>query len=90
MCDWATRNGWRRIEVYNAAGRLFPVDWLDHGIPPRPFWEKRGFAVFQRHADGKFSDECLQGLMADNPRNGHAEQREKEEIIRKLRAEEID
>jgi len=90
MFEWALQNGWRRIEVYDTAGGLFPVDWLDHCVPPRPFWEKRGFTVFQEHGDGKFSDEVLEAIMVDNPRGSDREQSEKKEIIRKLREGEID
>ncbi|MDP6114544.1 MAG: hypothetical protein QGF00_16710 [Planctomycetota bacterium] len=58
--------------------------------PPRPFWEKQSFTVFQKHGEGEFSDERLEAIIADNPSNSDAEQREKEEILRKLREGEID
>ena len=89
MVEWAGENGWKRIEVYDTAGGLFPVDWFDHCIPPRPFWEKLAFRVFQKRGEGRFSEQALRDIMADNPRNSEAEQREKQDIIRKLRSGEI-
>jgi GNAT superfamily N-acetyltransferase len=80
MLDWAREGGWRRIEVYGTGSGLFPGDWYDSCIPPRPFWERRGFSVFARHGDGRLSDEEWTAIMADNPRNSADEQSEKERI----------
>jgi len=90
MLEWAMQNAWKYIEVYDTGGGLFPMEWFDHCIPPRPFWEKKGFVVFQKHGDGKFSGEFLRAVLNDNPRNSISEQRQKEEIIQKLREGAID
>ena len=90
MCQWAVENGWEQIEVYDTDGGLFPVDWLDHCIPPRPFWEKQGFVVFQKHGEGRFSKEYLEAVLKDNPRNSAAEQREEEELIEALHRGTVD
>jgi len=90
MCDWAKENGWETIEVYDTAGGLFPVDWLDHCIPPRPFWEGRDFRVFAKRGDGKCSDAVLNNLMNDNPRNSAKEQALKTRIIEGIRDGSID
>jgi hypothetical protein len=90
MLEWARQNAWRYIEVSDTGGGIFPVEWLDYCIPPRPFWEKRGFVVFQKHGDGKFSEEFLQAVLNDNPRHSDTEQRQKEEIMLRLRAGTID
>jgi len=90
MTEWAKENMWKRIEVYHTAGGLFPVDWLDHCIPPKPFWEKRGFKLTGKRGDGKFSDSCLQAVMEDNPRNNADEQKFKTEIIKEIHNNSID
>ena len=90
MLEWAMQNAWKYIEVYDTGGGIFPAEWLDHCIPPRPFWEKQGFVVFQKQGDGKFSEGFLQAVLNDNPRNSDTEQRQKEEIIRRLREGAID
>ena len=61
------------------------MDWLDHCIPPRPFWESRGFRVFAKRGDGKFPDAVLNNLMNDNPRNSAEEQTLKTRIIKGIR-----
>jgi GNAT superfamily N-acetyltransferase len=90
MLDWARENGWRRVEVYGAGGGLFPGDWLDACIPPRPFWEGRAFTVFARYGDGTISDERLKGLMDDDPRNSDEERRRKTQLVAAIRRDEID
>jgi len=90
MFDWARETRWRRVEVYGTGGGLFPGDWLDACIPPRPFWEGRGFTVFARHDAGTISDEKLNELMDDNPRASDEEQRRKAELVASVRRGEID
>ena len=90
MSEWARENDWSTIEVYDTAGGLFPVDWFDHCIPPKPFWEGRGFRVFSRRGDGKFSDENLKELMYDNPRNSPEEQALKSRIVEDIRNGSVD
>ncbi len=87
---WAKENIWKRIEVYDTAGGLFPVDWLDHCIPPKPFWERRGFKLIGKRGKGKFSNECLQAIMEDNPRNNADEQKLKTKIIEEIHNNSID
>lgn len=90
MLDWARVNAWQKIEVYDTGGGLFPAEWLDYCIPPRPFWEGRGFSVFAKRRDEIFSDETLSAIIEDNPRNSAEEQRQKEEIIAAIRRGSID
>jgi GNAT superfamily N-acetyltransferase len=90
MLDWARATGWRRVEVYGTGVGLFPSDWLDACIPPRPFWEGRGFTAFARHGDGTISDEKLQELIDDNPRNSDEEQHHKTELVAAIRRGETD
>jgi GNAT superfamily N-acetyltransferase len=85
MLDWARESGWHRIEVYDTGGGMFAADWLDACIPPRPFWEGRGFTVFARHGDGTISDERLQGLLEDDPRNSDDERRRTAELVAAIR-----
>jgi predicted GNAT family acetyltransferase len=85
MITWAREKGWRAIEVYGTTGGLFPWDWLDACIPPRPFWEHRGFTVFKQRPH-RYTDEELDNLLADNPRNSESEQEEKQRTIAQIRA----
>lgn len=74
--------------IIDADGKQVVVKLMDDSwtfnqcVSARPFRPK--------HGDGKFPDEYLHEVMADNPRNSDAEQREKEEIMRKLRTGAID
>ena len=90
MLHWARENGWRRVEVYDTPSGLFPCDWYDSCIPPRPFWEGRDFQVVARHGDGTISEERLRAGMADNPRSSEEEQQQKTEIIAALKRGEAD
>ena len=65
MIAWARENGWRRIEVHDVTGGLFPWDWLDACIPPRPFWERMGFTVFNQRLHA-YTEEELDGLIVDS------------------------
>jgi len=89
MIAWAREEGWQAIEVYDTTGGLFPWDWLDSCIPPKPFWEGRGFVAFA-HRPHRFTDEELSRLLADNPRNSDLEQAEKEQVIAAIRAGQVD
>jgi GNAT superfamily N-acetyltransferase len=89
MTAWARENGWRTIEVYETTGGLFPWDWLDSCIPPKPFWEGRHFKVFA-HRPHSFTSEELATLLADNPRNNDEEQAEKQQIVNRIHAGVID
>lgn len=89
MSAWAKENNWRAIEVYEVSGGLFPWDWLDSCIPPRPFWERRNFTVCA-HRPHRFTSEELSALLADNPRNSEQEQAQKQQIAAKIRAGLID
>lgn len=85
MVDWAREHGWCAIEVYETSGGLFPSDWFDACIPPKPFWEARGFAVVA-HRPRQFTDADLQNLVNDNPRNSAEEQEQKRDVVARLRA----
>ena len=89
MIAWAWEYGWRRIEAYDVTGGLFPWDWLDACIPPRPFWEHMGFAVFQQRLHA-YTEEELDGLLADNPRDDDREQEEKRNIVSRVRAGQVE
>ncbi|MCL2700272.1 MAG: GNAT family N-acetyltransferase [Phycisphaerae bacterium] len=89
MLAWAWEHGWRRIEAYDVTGGLFPWDWLDACIPPRPFWEHMGFAVFGQRLHA-YTEEELDGLLADNPRHDDREQEEKRSIVARVRAGQVD
>ena len=89
MVAWAREEGWRAIEVYETTGGLFPWDWLDACIPPRSFWEGRGFVAFACRPH-RYTDEELSGLLADDPRNSVPEHTEKQQIIAAIRAGQID
>ncbi len=90
MLDWASENNWRRVEVYGTDAGLFPADWYDHCIPPRSFWEDRGFTVFAKHRDSKLSPEDMTAIMEDNPRDSDAEQRQKREMLAAIQSGNID
>ena len=85
MLDWAAQNRWRQIEIYDAGPGLFPVEWYDHCIPPKPFWESGRFAVFARRKDQTFSEQNIKAIMEDNPRNSPQEQRQKEQIMANIK-----
>jgi len=89
MIAWARENGWRTIEVYETTGGLFPWDWLDSCIPPKPFWEGRNFRAFA-HRPHRFTDDELATFLSDNPRNSDHEQTQKKQTIEKIRAGLID
>lgn len=89
MIAWAKENAWRSIEVYETTGGLFPWDWLDSCIPPKPFWEGRGFVTFA-HRPHCYTDEELADLLADNPRGNEQEQAEKRKTIAKIQAGKVD
>jgi hypothetical protein len=89
MTAWARENGWRTVEVYETTAGLFPWDWLDCCIPPKPFWEGRSFRVFA-HRPRPFTDEGLSAALADNPRNSEKERIEKQQTVAKIRAGLID
>ncbi len=90
MLDWADQNNWRRVEVYGTGAGLFPAEWYDHCIPPRPFWEHRGFTVFAKHGDRELCPEDIAAIMEDNPRHSDAEQKQKREILAAIQSGEID
>ena len=90
MLDWASENNWRRVEVYGTGTGLFPAEWYDHCIPPRPFWEGRGFTVFAKHGDSKLSAEDMEAIMEDNPRHSDTEQQQKREILAAIQSRNID
>ena len=90
MLDWAAENGWHAVEVYGASGGLFPLDWYDSCIPPRPFWEGRGFEVFAHRGGGGFTDEQLAEYRAEDPRDSPRERAEVRRILAGLRSGEID
>jgi len=87
--DWAKQNGWQRVEVYGASGGLFPWDWYDACIPPRLFWEGRRFLVFAKHGATTFSDDTLESVLADNPRDDPIEHQQKVQLATALRRGEI-
>ncbi len=89
MIAWARENGWQRIEVYDTTGGLFPWDWFDVCIPPRPFWESMGFTAFNRRLR-RYTEEELSALMADNPRNNEQEQEEKRRTVARLQAGQVE
>jgi GNAT superfamily N-acetyltransferase len=89
MIAWAREEGWRAIEVYETTGGLFPWDWFDVCVPPRPFWEGRGFVAFACRPQ-RYTEEELSGLLADNPRGSAAEQGDKQRIIAAIRAGQVD
>jgi GNAT superfamily N-acetyltransferase len=88
--DWARQNNWRRVEVYGASGGLFPCDWYDACIPPRPFWEGRRFLVFSKCGEAAFPERALEGIVADNPRADPVEQQQKKMLLAALQRREID
>ena len=90
MLNWARENGWSTVEVYDTTTGLFPADWYDYCIPPKAFWEGRGFSVFAKRRDETFSDQSLKAIMADNPRNNSEEQQQKERIIKDIKHGVID
>jgi hypothetical protein len=91
MVEWATEADYNAIEVYDTEPGLFPAEWLDHCIPPKPFWEARGFKVFaEHHNNDYFSEDNLNAIEADNPRDSSEEQRHKEQIISRIRSRDID
>ena len=90
MVGWARENGWKQIEVYDTGPGLFPVEWYDYCIPPKPFWESRGFFVFAKRKDETFSNQSLKAIIADNPRNSSEEQQQKEQILQNLERGVID
>lgn len=91
MIEWASAANYKTIEVYNTEPGLFPVEWLDHCIPPKIFWEGRGFEVFANHPNEEyFSENNLEAIMADNPRDSIEEQKFKTQFIEKLRSGDID
>ena len=89
MVSWAKKHLWRRIEVYDASGGLFPWDWFDVCVPPKPFWESQGFRVMN-HRPSRHSEADFAGMLADNPRHDSREQEEKQRITGRLRAGLID
>ncbi|MFA6134557.1 MAG: GNAT family N-acetyltransferase [Phycisphaerae bacterium] len=89
MADWARENGWSTIEVYDVSGGLFPWDWLDFCIPPKPFWEGRGFKVMAERPH-RFTNEELAAALADNPRNSEQEQAQKRQTIDQIQAGAVD
>jgi hypothetical protein len=89
MTAWAKENGWRAIEVYETSCGLLPWDWLDACIPPKPFWEARGFTVFS-HRPHPFTSDELSAVLADNPRNSDQEQARKQQIVARIRSGLVD
>ena len=90
MLEWAGKNSWSKVEVYDTGPGLFPAEWYDHCIPPKPFWQARGFDVFAQHKDETCIKQTLKAFMEDNPRNSSEEQRQKEEIIADIKRGAID
>jgi len=70
MVAWAWEHGWRRIEAYDVTGGLFPWDWLDACIPPRPFWERMGFAVFgqrlRAYTEEELASDVIRGVIVES------------------------
>jgi hypothetical protein len=89
MVAWAREHGWRAVEVYDVPAGLFPSDWLDGCIPPKPFWERRNFSILA-HRPRPYTDAELDALLRDNPRNSASEQARKRQIIADIRAGRID
>jgi hypothetical protein len=89
MAAWARERGWQAIEVYGAPGGLFPADWLDSCIPPKPFWERRNFSVVA-HRPHLYTDEELAAVLKDDPRHSDQEQARKRQIIADIQAVAID
>jgi len=84
MRVWAKSKNWKRIEVFRTSGGLFPWDWFDACIPPKPFWETVGFQMMNFHPHS-YTEADLAEIMADNPRNSLQEQKQKQLIIEKIR-----
>jgi hypothetical protein len=89
MVAWAREHAWRAIEVYDVPAGLFPSDWFDWCIPPKPFWEGRNFDVLA-HRPQRYCDEDLTTLLQDNPRNSEHEQTQKQQIVAEIQAGMID
>jgi len=85
MIDWASQNGWNRLQIFGVPSGLFPGHWMDSCMPPKPFWKKFGFKVFSKTRNGKTWEEVRTDHLADNPRNNSEEMEFKKQIIANMK-----
>ncbi len=84
MIDWATQNGWTGMQVFGVPCGLFPGDWMDSCMPPKPFWEKFGFQAFHKVKTGRTWEEVAAAHLGDDPRNSRTEEELKKRIVESI------
>lgn len=84
MIDWASQTNWAKMQIFGVTAGLFPGDWLDSCIPPRPFWQKFGFQVIGQTRVHQSLRDVINIVGEDDPRNSEAERRQKQEIKAQL------
>ena len=84
MIDWASQNGWARMQIFGLPSGLFPGHWMDSCMPPKPFWEKLGFEVIHKVKIGKTWDEIRAAHLDDDPRSSLTEVKLKEQIVESM------
>jgi GNAT superfamily N-acetyltransferase len=83
--DWADANGWIQMEIFGVPSGLFPGHWKDSCMPPRPFWEKFGFKVFDKVRHDRTWEEISMGNLTDDPRNDSQEIELKKQIVNDMK-----
>lgn len=89
MIEWATVNGWRKIQIYGVPSGLFPGHWMDFCMPPKPFWQKFGFEVFSKTESEETWEQVKVENLGDDPRKSPEEMAYKKDIIAKVEQGEI-
>ncbi len=49
MIEWAQEKGCKQIGAFAVESGLATMHWKDSCRPPKPFWERLGFAVVSKH-----------------------------------------
>ena len=80
MIDWAIHTGWSKIEIFGVPSGLFPAHWMDSCMPPRTFWERFGFRVFEKARIYRSWEDVPDITDDDDPRHSETEKRQKQEI----------
>ena len=84
MIDWASQNGWARLQIFGAPSGLFPGHWRDSCMPPKPFWEKLGFGVVHKVHNGQTWEQIKEAHLGDDPRRSPTEMQLKKRIIESM------
>ena len=84
MIDWASQTGWVKMQIFGVTAGLFPGDWMDSCMPPRPFWQNFGFQVIGQTKIHQSLRDIINIVGEDDPRNSEAERRQKQEIKAQL------